>query len=423
MRPSMDASVGRQIYLSTNRIKHLLSGNRDVATHMGWRDKFMSLVRGDKKEEELGRLFDQLNSNNSVDTFHAFNKLSKMASPGNRSLFTVDVAPNESLYPDGSRISYCIDGHAVKVDTITAEQWKTFQLKLGVPTEAQYLRGLMTTLDNHERETCLAIQDLTNEDFKVGGVNKQFAPRAGVLKSCNRTGNEDFKREGELRAYAENFPAMASYLSTQEEIKAPQGVDPNFQYAKVVLYNEDVSSSELGGGLAQLSESQVKSVSVQLVDMLKEFYLGKLSHLDLHMNNLIVHKRNRDDAVFLRAIDFGHAKFGDGFNGESYKDIDYVFNRLARSQLETLSRNYLRRADSEKMQKHYPLHKLLQQAGAQPEVVARTLSAIGNLLKADLQIAGDAQDRVSQAFARASASVQMALDNAYHPKRGVGLKV
>ncbi|MNJ28769.1 hypothetical protein D3C77_233160 [compost metagenome] len=420
---SIAVNRGNEICLSKERIKDMLSGNRGNATHAGLYEKVKAVIQGGSAEQALSLLFEQINAGNTEAAFDAFNKLSVLASRNHRALYTVDVVPDTSLYPDGSKISYCIDGDVVKADILTAEQFRVIQLKLGRPTDAQCFRGLITTLDSHERDASLDIQNLTDKDFKVGGVNKQFAPCAGVLKACSRKGNEDFKREGMLRAYAEKNPKMASYISSQVKIDAPEKVDQKFQYAKVTLYDGTVSSAELGVCFAKLSEGQVKSVSVQLIDMLKEFYLGKLSHLDLHMNNLIVHKRNTDNAVFLKAIDFGNAKFGDGFTGESYRDIDYIFNRTARSPAETLTRNHLLGAASKIMQKHYPLHKLLQRAGASPDSAAKTLSAVGKLLKADLQMVGDDEERIKQAFNRASEAVQIALDNAYHPSCGAGFRV
>jgi len=424
MSNAINATSGHSTFLlSDKRVGHMLSGDRKTATHMGVWDKFKDLFRTEKKEAALNCLFALLNGNTSSDHFHRFNKLSMMASESNRLIFTVDVASGSGQDPDGSRVSYCINGQAVKTYDVTSYDREVIMTKLGQPLDTQTLHTEMALLDCCERNTDSEIKKLTNADFKSGGVNKQFAPKVGVLKSCNSVGNNDFALEGELRNYAKDFLAMSSYSSMQQKITAPENVDPNFEYAKVTRYDESkVTSSEFSECLGRLTEEQIMSVAVQIVDMEKEKYKAKVSHGDPHGDNLLLITRLKDNAVFLKAIDWGHAKFGEDFKGVSLRDIDYIFNRQARSQIETLSRNYLRSEDSEKMKKHYPLHKLLEKAGGSPEAVAETLSGIGKMLKADLQIAGTEEQRINQAFARASASVQMALNSLLHPKLSLRYK-
>lgn len=121
------------------------------------------------------------------------------------------------------------------------------------------------------------------------------------------------------------------------------------------------------------------------------------------MHNLLVHQRNSDSALLLKAIDFGLCKFGDGqFQDHRFNDINYLFMRQANSAAESFVRNSVLTHDADVMKKHYPLHKLLEHCGHDREQVNKTLQAIGERLCAGLRMAGDDSQRINGAFECAS---------------------
>ncbi|MCG8291425.1 hypothetical protein [Pseudomonas entomophila] len=415
---------GAQVYLPAGKIGCLVEGNRDAFIQLSLWERFKSFFGLGTSENEVKALFDQLNPSGSsaAEVLECFSKLAGMAIDSCRPLFTVEVSAPSST--DSPEMILRINGEVISSYALSPDDVTAITSKLGMPLDARNYRQGATALAGYVQDTRRAIECLQDADFKPGGVHKHFAPKAGVLKALDKVGCDDFVREKALAEYAQGYPAIQRYISTQEEIPAPAGVRADHGYAKVTLYNEDISSECLLDRLQDLGMEQRASVAAQLLDMAGAFYAGRLVHLDLHMKNLIVHERCGDNAVFLKAIDFGHARFAGEVGGHATLDIDYLFNKVARTPLETLWRHYGRSEASSQMQKHYPLHKLLEHAGGDPGAVAQTLAVIGDDLKKDLSLAdllqGEARDTaIKTAFARASQVVQAALNNA-HSKGNVG---
>ncbi|AUH49618.1 hypothetical protein CXB49_01585 [Chromobacterium sp. ATCC 53434] len=395
--------------LSNERVSRMMSGDKQTATHMGLWDKFKDLFRSEKKQEALNALFELTNTwRGPSQSFYAFNQLAQMATPNNRTLFTVAVSPEQ----DGYRLDYCISGHPVRTEQVTPAARDMILARMGQPTGAEHLEKPVLSLEEHRREVSPEqVNQLKDSDFGSGGVHKRFHAGTGVLQARDAIGREDFIREDRLQQYAESRPDLQHYISTQRQINAPQDANGKFAYAQVPLYDRDqINSRELDQALPTLTPNQAKSVAAQLVDMARAFYCNQLSHRDLHMQNLLVHaERKEDGAVFLKAIDFGRAKFDAAeFEPERFNDVDYLFDRQGCSLAETVGRNYLAGKDSAVAQKHYPLHKLLERFNHRGADVTETLSGIGARLKADLQMAGGDAARIDQAFECASGEVQMA---------------
>lgn len=405
--------------LSNERLTHMLSGDLQTATHMGLWDKFKDLFRADKKQDALNALFTLVDCQGPARSFHAFNALARMATPDNRTLFTIAVEPNQ----DGGKISYSINGQVVKAEQVSPEAREMILAHLGAPLDARQVKAQASSLEDHRLDAAPGMASLVDDDFGAGGVHKRFHAGTGVLQARDDVGRADFVREGELETYAASRPDLQHYVSMQQTIDAPQGVNPSFAYARVAQYDpQRIVSRELDASLAGLSPEQARSLAAQLVDMARTFYGNQVSHRDLHMQNLLVHRRTEDGAVFLKAIDFGRARFDSEFEAERFNDIDYLFNREGCSLAETVGRNYLAGKDSAVARKHYPLHKLLECFNTRGADVTETLSGIGRMLKADLQAAGpEDEPRIDRAFERASASVQMVLANLLRPQLGVGV--
>ncbi|WP_079771669.1 protein kinase domain-containing protein [Vibrio parahaemolyticus] len=59
-----------------------------------------------------------------------------------------------------------------------------------------------------------------------------------------------------------------------------------------------------------LSMEQAKFLSCQLIDILKIFYMNKVSHNDLHKDNILILKEKGQEQkeLLMKVIDFGRAK-------------------------------------------------------------------------------------------------------------------
>ncbi|MBP4044444.1 hypothetical protein [Chromobacterium violaceum] len=402
--------------LSNERAARMMSGDKQTATHMGLWDRFKDLFRSEKKQDALNALFDLVNSQQGpARSFHVFNQLAQMAAPDNRTLFTVALTSDLA----GCKASYCISGHPVRTEKVSSEEREVMLARLGVPPGGEHVLTQASSLDDCRLEiTPHQLNALRDADFGAGGVHKRFHAATGVLQARDNIGREDFVRESRLQEYAESRPDLQHYISTQRQIDAPPGVSDKFAYAQVPLYDSArVASRELDAALPKLSQDQARSMAAQLVDMARAFYCNQLSHRDLHMQNLLVHERLEDGAVFLKAIDFGRAKFGGAeFEADRFNDIDYLFDRQGCSLAETVGRNYLAGKDSAVAKKHYPLHKLLERFNNRGADVTETLSGIGQRLKADLRMAGDDPARIDQAFASAAVETQTALSWGARPR-------
>jgi hypothetical protein len=164
--------------------------------------------------------------------------------------------------------------------------------------------------------------------------------------------------------------------------------------------------------------------------MLRVFYENDASHRDLHMHNLMV-CRDRDDPnpATLTAIDFGNSQIGNIQTGagpsldRKFDDLRDMFLRTAsgigdsvmRTARETVS------LQADRVDKHYPLHRLLGQlilappdgeSGLRARITGSAkfnerLGIVGGQLLDDLRQAeaGPSDDRdedVSAAFQRAA---------------------
>ncbi|KML40461.1 hypothetical protein VL15_38145 [Burkholderia cepacia] len=383
----------------------MMSGDQKISTHMGLWDKFKDLFRVEKKQDALDRLFKLMNVESPLNAFHSFNLLAQLATASNRTLFTTVTTQNQ----DNCHVSFCIDGVVVRAMQVSAQEKSLILLDLGESTDASYVQTQASSLEDYQLYVTpenLAL--LVDSDFAFGGVHKRFNADTGVLQAQDDVGCADFEREKQVAEYTCNREHLQRYVSTQQPIAAPRNVNPNFAYAKVIRYDpKHIVSHELDASLATLSPDQARSVAAQLVDMVRAFYCNRLSHRDLHMQNLLVHKREEDGSVFLKAIDFGRARFDQDFEAERFNDIDYLFDRKGCSLAETVGRNFLVGKDSEVARKHYPLHKLLERFNVREADVVGILSRIGRALKEDLQSMGfDDEQGINQAFECALESVQ-----------------
>ena len=259
---------------------------------------------------------------------------------------------------------------------------------------------------------------LTDASFKSGGVNKKVDRTTGTLRADTDIGREDFERETALAIYSEGKPELTFFTSYQRKIDTPKRVDKKYTYAEFDIFEKNaVSSEELLDIVYFLDRESddALNIALQLIEATKVMYQNKLAHRDLHMGNLIVHKINETDELFVKVIDFGRVKYDSDFNTYRYNDIRYLFDREGESFLETFARNYIVPFgsyfvdDLEVARKHYPLHKLIDPFGDNQKVVRNSLAKIGKELETDLSKAKNEQSEAI-AFMHAKCSVSQLFD-------------
>ncbi|EOV3358018.1 hypothetical protein ACSHDQ_003222, partial [Edwardsiella ictaluri] len=412
----MKVNIGTTpLQLSNERVTKIMRGDKETATHRGLWARFKDSFNTEKRQDALNGLFDLVtDGQEGVSSYMIFQKLSGLTAPHHRPLFTIAIEPEQADY----KISYCISGHPVKSEILSSEKKALLLTQLGLQHDKEYVNGPVFSLEGYRKEISDSqLAQLTDDKFGAGGVHKRFEPKTGVLQARDQTGCADFDCEGRVQGYADDNAELQQYISTQQRIPTPPSVSPQFDYAQVALYDsQQITTRELDRALSELSGDQSKTIAIQLLDMTRAFYCGQLSHRDLHMHNLLVHQRNSDSALLLKAIDFGLCKFGDGqFQDHRFNDINYLFMRQANSAAESFVRNSVLTHDADVMKKHYPLHKLLEHCGHDREQVNKTLQAIGERLCAGLRMAGDDSQRINGAFECASLEVLMAFGNGTNP--------
>lgn len=398
------------VSLSSARLAKLMDSDAGQAAKLNVLDRFIDLFRPHSKEVALKNLHAMLHDG-GTSNFARFNLLSQLAAPHSQSLFTLNIAAHPQA-PEKHWVEYCINGEPIKTDTVNAHEKELICLHLGQPQDTAVLQQQVTTIDRHRLDTRRQIAQVRDTDFSGGGVNKKFHAASGLLRAENGTGTEDFDRELALTAYADDRPELAGYISTQKKVtdaaQLHPALSPKHAYAVVDIYDpEHVQSHEMDLCLDSLSRDQAKSLLAQLVDMARVLYKNQVSHRDLHMHNLVVHRVKDTGSVHLKAIDFGRLALGEDFAARQFEDIDYLFDKQGATLLETFGRNHLARTGSAVEMKHYPLHKLCEKFNAKGIALAPVLTRIGAHLKSDLLHAGADQALVDAAFHKASQSLQL----------------
>ncbi|HHC7138947.1 TPA: hypothetical protein ACN32H_003066 [Vibrio parahaemolyticus] len=77
--------------------------------------------------------------------------------------------------------------------------------------------------------------------------------------------------------------------------------------------------------LSGLNMEQAKSLACQFIDILKILYINKVSHNDLHKENLLILKDKNQSPLLMKIIDFGRSKIGRDFDVVKFNDIDYAY--------------------------------------------------------------------------------------------------
>lgn len=439
---NLSLGQNQSLALSESRVKNFLDGNNTAAQRMGWFDSFKdSVFHGGAKQAALQKLAEEFDAAEGLSAFDKFERLAQYAAPTDRAQFTV----SESGERQAPRLGYRIKDTVVKQDQVTAEAWTVIETRLGRATGLDNMAGthIANWLAPYERTDLAAARQTVNDSaFNEGGVHKRFHPQSGVLRAEDSTGAADFARERLIEERAEHSDGLARYVSTQKIINNNdmQAQLPDIKsdkaHATVTLYDQaHVTSGELDRQIDSLTPREAHSVLMQTVDMARVFYQSGVSHQDLHMHNLMVHKpKDPEQAnITLKAIDFGKSKVDVNSESDRLNDVRYLFHKQASSgTVETLRRdareyfNY----DMDKQAKHYPLHKLMGQCaraglGGQtppaPNAFDESIQKVGDRLVARLQHAetlpdGSRRKAIDDAFNQAMGALSATADYLIRPR-------
>ncbi|WP_299494123.1 hypothetical protein [uncultured Shewanella sp.] len=409
MTIGLNISNHENVVVSEERLSKLLSDDsHEATTRTVWEciQDFFSWNNRSEAFTELHKLIHQNTDENSdmnLASIETFQVLASLASSENRALFTIHMSSK-----GGDDVAeLCIDSKPIKTIRLTEQQSRQLASLFGC--EKDLLHGVFkpNPLTDHLIE--VKTSDVTDSDFLTGGVNKRFSQ--GVLKAMDAVGEADFVLERKIGEYIKEQPnkdELNRFISLQTQIEPPAHLDSDYVYAVVPVYDrQHVQSAELDVSMSQLSREDVENISFQIVDMLRVMYKSKISHDDLHMHNLMVHKLN-DGSLILQAIDFGRGKVGDDPDLNPYADINYMFKRQGINFAETFARNHLLFDGSEKKMKHYPLHNLLEKFTKEGSDNTALLDNIGTKLVEDLEAAGEDNRKIDLAFFFASKALEQA---------------
>lgn len=370
---NVNLSPLKTVSLSESRLNSLLSGDAQAIQRMGWFDKLTDTLwnHGDK-QAALKQLAHDFDASHGTEAFARFCKLASMTHPVDRSQFTLSV---EGSFEQPNLV-YSIKQHIVKTDVIDSSQrhmmdalWGRVK-GMGAANNTQAANWLSTFRQENLVE---ARAKLVDNAFQTGGEHKRFDATTGVLRAEDTTGARDFEKEKQITTLADGSPELDRYVSTQKVIEPEQrtAILPNVRsekpHAVVTLYDPaHVTSNELDRALTHLTSGEAHSLLMQTVDMVRVFYKSAISHQDLHMHNLMVHKPIDANLghITLKAIDFGKTKVRVDNESDRLNDVRYLFLKQASSGRIETSRREAReflRYDLDKQYKHYPLHKLLVQ--------------------------------------------------------------
>ncbi|ARR51729.1 hypothetical protein ETN89_21060 (plasmid) [Photobacterium damselae subsp. damselae] len=253
---------------------------------------------------------------------------------------------------------------------------------------------LAKKIDSHRKKIKLSESDLINMKFSNGGVNKDKNTSLGVLYAKNKVGENDFYKEDIIsKKYHDNF-VLSSMVSLQTKEGLPETLINN-KYATFAVYDDSIQSEMLSDLLLKgVTINQAKSLSCQLIDILKTLYINKISHNDLHKENILILKEKDQNALLMKIIDFGRSKFNEDFKEVMFNDINYIFFNQGCSVLETTARNILTPVAARMhyspaikiKQKHKPLHAIIKSCRNININVDKELSNIGDKLKGSLII-------------------------------------
>ncbi|EJE4701727.1 TPA: hypothetical protein ACN310_004564 [Vibrio parahaemolyticus] len=249
-------------------------------------------------------------------------------------------------------------------------------------------------VENYRKKIKLSESDLLGLEFSIGGANKNKNIQFGILYAKNQIGKNDFLKEKEVSNYCRNKPGLSRVVSLQTQ----DGLPDHFvskKYATFAVYDDNIKSEMLSDLLLSgLNMEQAKSLACQFIDILKTLYINKVSHNDLHKENLLILKDKNQSSLLMKLIDFGRSKIGSEFDVVKFNDIDYVFFNKGSSVLETTARNVLTPVVASMhyspaikiKQKHKPLHGIIKSCRNTNIDIDKELVRIGEALKGALTL-------------------------------------
>jgi hypothetical protein len=436
--PTVNLAVGnQQIALSQSRFESILQGDLSAAKAMGPWDRVKDLFSGGNKSAALETLVDSIQG---MDAVQSFNKLTEFAV--NKRELGAEVLVGPANHENECSVAFMIKGQSLKVigglqhDQTLAQLGRTAARDVPTAHDPSWLN-----VEGLKLSDASAFVGVTDASFTRGGVHKKVAtvsdgpdpmaaavpkPRPGVpfaggvvdlldasmealaapkpkstvtglLRAEDSQGRNDFRTESAVAQMAAGRP-LERYVSTQRPLDPntplPAGLNkPHAAYATFDRYGPPVIQGELDRTLTTLTPTQARSVLMQAIDMQRVFYKEKLAHNDLHMHNLMTYRNADPECITLKAIDFGKAKIGGTADG-CVANLKYLFNRTAIDAGDSIRRAARENGpealfDTEAVEKHYPLHRLLARAGESGESSLTTLTAKSDQYNSLLSQVGD----------------------------------
>lgn len=267
------------------------------------------------------------------------------------------------------------------------------------------------------------------------GCNKLYQDccQFGLLQIPNKIADRELAPEDYIDNLSQNIPEIQRYVSTQRKLaeqSIPELNNSEYVYAIVPSYDtNEVNVSTLQDmfkkdNVPPLSFSECKSIVRQLIDVTRVFYKNNISHGDLHMGNIQVIRENfqtipnyseslsEGKKVYIRTFDFGRLQKESAFKNNKNRDIDYLFFRQGDGALETLVRNVIIPKDSEKYQKHYPIHHLIDRFNTKKINIASHIKSMGEVFTSQLSKITDPNE-VDCAFNKVANDLLDFMDRCY----------
>ncbi|MCF6776644.1 hypothetical protein L3V83_08675 [Thiotrichales bacterium 19X7-9] len=235
------------------------------------------------------------------------------------------------------------------------------------------------------------------------GVHKTFALLkgddreniCGILKAKDKEGRSDFHRENAL--YTSAGPELQGMLSPQLPItdgtlitQLDQAVGHQLndrerqEYAMCDLFpNSETLDKKMANSLDPLEATLIADAIMKLhINCLREGFTQRDNHAK---NILLVAEGNGSySAKFIDLgkgrLSFGHGNYSHNSTKDCLHDLEYMVLQKDHRAGDSLMRT-LRKSGNEKMQKHYPMHKILENIDPSGESVKFFENRVGSVLK------------------------------------------
>lgn len=406
--------------VNTDRLQHIFSknfhGDDPIKLEMGLFEKAFDRIflNGEKSKAYaiINELVAQTNNSardasNGYKNYLLFSKLSKCIAPAHQHCLTMSATKIDSstysirFMMMGKSVyhnSFCKYTDLIK---ILSEQNPKQLSNLNSISET----GLTTLADTLLAKPTQLDIDACTTGFRKAGKYKHLLP-LGFLRAPTDVMLKELKRETEIQGLvsgktAERYMSFQRAVTEFDFTRLEPSDGGTFAYAQFDMFKSGVTSTIGKEAIEQLTDSnRAKAFLTLMTNAIEAMYLAEITHRDLSLNNMIFHEHN--GALFIKVFDCGHAKNVCNTSYESSKrfaDINYLFNKISPKPFETIRRNNINGViKPERLDKHYPMHKVLSKFSCDPENIDDNLSSLGNKLMHNLRLAKRDEEKIGEAF-------------------------